>query len=566
MATKKSKSIDTSPSEPPVAYVPPSQSPVIVESSDNFLNEISGDSLESASPTALTPPPAKPPRYNDESPSSSPVDIQPPPTKPPRQFSLYSTEDDTGLIQQTDTVVKKVLNLVDTFGIISDNDNDMNILRQTLPPSPPPIFIQHPPNTDEFDDENFDKAPTIDTFTVDPTRIILNTDSSLATNTLDEPLRMDPASPIFSTSDDYLFSSMNELSDIIPYDSLTPIEITKLANQLTENIFEEAEKEFEKHHLLQNLDTIISDDPPNIIDKLDTELKTSNTTVCDNIPSLPQSIATTHPVSIQSTTRPLMFVSLDSGFNIQKTVSPLVDVATVKPIPKVTTSVTVISPPEPTIPSVTTTNLNSDDEDQLNSSSTLMPNSSIASDRSKLLQSSSKESSIDSNDTNLSDIGILQPLNPGSATPARSLLSDYDNLHGSYGSLNDDTQQPPAFPSVSSELLSPTTTTTSISLSTIEENVDSLASSSTVINTANNDNTIGIKLGGQRLNSDISDEDLVESHDIETPSLTSLDPFLYSKGRIPLHHIRINTHEHIYPFLLACLGLPMFFFALFELA
>ena len=145
---------------------------------------------------------------------------------------------------------------------------------------------------------------------------------------------------------------------------------------------------------------------------------------------------------VQSTSRPLMFVSLDSGFNITKAFSPLLDIVTTKSTPKITTSVTVISPPQPEVSSTTTHNINSDDEDQLNSTSTLMPNSSIASDRSKFLQTSSKESSIDSNDTNPYDNTIFQQQqNTGSATPARSLLSDYDNLHGSYGSLNDDTQQ-----------------------------------------------------------------------------------------------------------------------------
>ncbi|CAF4462720.1 unnamed protein product, partial [Rotaria magnacalcarata] len=62
----------------------------VIDNSDNLINEISADSLESASPVALTPPPAKPPRHNDESPSSSSVEIGSPPTKPPRHFSLYS--------------------------------------------------------------------------------------------------------------------------------------------------------------------------------------------------------------------------------------------------------------------------------------------------------------------------------------------------------------------------------------------------------------------------------------------------------------------------------------------
>ncbi|CAF4756504.1 unnamed protein product, partial [Rotaria magnacalcarata] len=79
----------------------------VIDNSDNLINEISADSLESASPIALTPPPAKPPRHNDESPSSSSVEIGSPPTKPPRHFSLYSNAEDDGLIQQTDNAVKK---------------------------------------------------------------------------------------------------------------------------------------------------------------------------------------------------------------------------------------------------------------------------------------------------------------------------------------------------------------------------------------------------------------------------------------------------------------------------
>ena len=61
---------------------------------------------------------------------------------------------DPTLIQQTDNVVKKVLNLVDTFGIISENDNDMNILRQT---TPPPIYIQQPSNSTELEEQDFDQ-------------------------------------------------------------------------------------------------------------------------------------------------------------------------------------------------------------------------------------------------------------------------------------------------------------------------------------------------------------------------------------------------------------------------
>ncbi|CAF4974500.1 unnamed protein product, partial [Rotaria socialis] len=78
-----------------------------------------------------------------------------------------------------------------------------------------------------------------------------------------------------------------------------------------------------------------------------------------------QSIATTHPAPTQSTTRPLMLVSLDSDFNIAKTITPLLDLVTTKQAPKITTNVTVISPAQPELSSVlaTNTNTNSDDED-----------------------------------------------------------------------------------------------------------------------------------------------------------------------------------------------------------
>jgi hypothetical protein len=246
-----------------------------------------------------------------------------------------------------------------------------------------------------------------------------------------------------------------------------------------------------------------------------------------------------------------MFVSLDSG-------SPLLDIVTTKSTPKITTSVTVISPPQPELSSTTTANINSDDDEQLNSTSTLMPNSSIASDRSKFLQTSSKESSIDSNDTNPYDSSALhQQQNTGSATPARSLISDYDNLHGSYGSLNDDTQQtqppppPPPPSSTSSEAIPSIPTTTTSSMSTIYESVDTSPSSSstatyvTAKSTLNNDNMSGSEMAAKRINSDISDEDLVESYDIETPVLTSVNPFRSSKGRIASHYLQLNKHDHI---------------------
>jgi hypothetical protein len=542
MMTKK-KSLDVNSTEQPITPTLPNLSPIIIENSDHFFNETSADSFESTSPIALTPPPAKPPRHNDEADSSSSTEINSPPAKPPRHFSLYANENDEGLIQQTDNVVKKVLSLVDTFGIISDNDNDMNILRQT---SPPPIYIQQPSISIESEKQNSENFQTLETFTVDPARIPLNTDSSLITKTFDEPLTLTSPSPFPTSLPDLSFSPINEATEMKSEENSPPYEITQLATNLTENIFQGIEKEFEKQDKLTNLQSSINNDRQDLLDKLST-----TNTFRDNAPILPQSVTTTRPPLVQSTSRPLMFVSLDSGFNITKAFSPLLDIVTTKSTPKITTSVTVISPPQPELSSTLTTNINSDDEEQLNSTSTLMPNSSIASDRSKFLQTSSKESSIDSNDTNPYDNSTLhQQQNTGSATPAYSLLSDYDNLHGSYGSLNDDTQQippPPPPPSTLSEAIPSLPTTSTSSTSTIYESLDTLASSSTptyvsAMSTFNSGNTSGSETANKRINSDISDEDLVESHEvgsheIETSILTSVNPFRSSTGRIASHRI-----------------------------
>ncbi|CAF1672026.1 unnamed protein product, partial [Adineta ricciae] len=144
------------------------------------------------------------------------------------------------------------------------------------------------------------------------------------------------------------------------------------------------------------------------------------------------------------------------------------------------------------------------------------------------------------------DTPIAQQLNTGSATPARSLLSDYDNLHGSYGSLNDDTQHPfpPVLPSslVASETATSVAPTSASSVSTIYETADtSQASSSTATYvTAQGANTnvtsSNSTLSAAHINSDISDEDLVESYDVETPVLTSTDPF-----RSPEDHLESST-------------------------
>ena len=94
---------------------------------NHLTHELSIDSNESTSPIALTPPPPKPPRQIEESDSSSSIDIHLiPPAKPPRHFSLYRHEHKEDLIHQTDQIVRRVLHLVDTFGIVSPDTNRPN--------------------------------------------------------------------------------------------------------------------------------------------------------------------------------------------------------------------------------------------------------------------------------------------------------------------------------------------------------------------------------------------------------------------------------------------------------
>lgn len=544
-------------SSPPLS----APTPIVIDHSDHPPNETLLDSFESTSPIALTPPPAKPPRHGEESGSSSSTEIHSPPVKPPRHFSLHTLNQEEGLIQQTDTAVKKVLSLVDTFGVVSNDDADMTILRQTSPP----IYIQQASDSLELDDQsnasptNSESLPSIETFVVDPARLPLTSHTPMTSKILDEPV--DTPLTITSVSAQPALPTDESIYELetSPEETIAPTEITQLANTLTASLFEDLDKEFVKQDQLTNLNALIDQDRHAVQDRLSS---TAATTFRGNAPTLPPSVVTTQPPFVQSTTRPLMFVSLDSGFNIAQAFSPLLDITTTRPTPKVTTSVTIISPPQPEVSSTTTATTisaaSSDDEEPLNSSSTLMPNSSVASDRSKFLQTSSKESSIDSNDTNPYDNTAAQQQNTGSATPARSLISDYDNLHGSFGSLDDENQQPVATVSASSsstEILPSIPTTTSSSMSTIYETADSFSSSSTRTTTSptyvsakstlTNDNTSGSTTPSRRLNSDISDEDLVESHEVETPTLTSVNPFRSSKGRLASHRIPFDTHDQV---------------------
>ena len=525
-----------------VQQSPANVSPLVIETLDQIVNETSVDSLESTSPIALTPPPAKPPRQGEESGSSSSAEIHSPPAKPPRHFALYSHEQSEGLIQQTDTVVKKVLTLVDTFGTISNDDVDMSVLRQTSPA----IYVQQPSNNTETDSQstispsNSENLPNLET----SERMKISNDETNIN--LDSPDVESSINPTMAADEPSSFPTIQEFEQITD-DELPPLEITELAKNLTASLFEELEKEFEKRDYFASTQVQIERERQNFVEQLP-----PSTSFREQAPTLPQSIVTPQPTQTQSTTRPLMLVSLDSGFNVAKAFSPLIDIATSKPVPKVTTSVTIISPPQLEVSSTSAAILSndndSDDDEPLNSTSTLMPNSSVASDRSKFLQSSSKESSVDSNDTNLYDNSIVPQYNAGSTTPARSLISDYDNLHGSYGSLDDDNQSSTGFQSmqlpaaVSTETM-PSIPTSSSSMSTIYETADTMSTSSTntitsrtyvsAMSTLNSDPKSGST--GHRLNSDISDEDLVESYEIETPTLTSVNPFRSSEGRILSH-------------------------------
>jgi hypothetical protein len=469
-------------------------SSLVIEHSDHQLNELSVDSYESVSPVALTPPPAKPPRQNDESGSSSSIEINsPPPAKPPRHFSVYKKNDNHGLIQQTDNAVKKVLNLVDTFGLISRDDSDMNILRQTPSNSNQMINLQ-----------TADSLKNVETFTGDPIQIIINTDVPLITKSFDTELKKPMTITSFSSPIvDTKASIDNKLSDEI----VSP-EITQLAINLTKNIVEEVKKELGKQNQSSNHDSIINND--RILQQ------PTNKTIRDITPPFPQPIVITHISPTQSTSRPLMFVSLDSeSNNTTKAFSPLLDIVTTKSTPLFTTSVTVISPQTPLVSSITTVT-NSDDD--LNSSAALIPKCSVISDHSKVLPTRNKQNSLD---FSTYDNTVFLPQNIDNATPERSFLSDYDNLHGSDGSLNDDNQQtqirPPPLPSSSDTISS----TVSSSMSTIYESLDNFPStttSPTFVSAVSTFGTSGTTTPSGRLNSDISDDDLGDSFDIDRSS------------------------------------------------
>ncbi|CAF0792217.1 unnamed protein product [Rotaria sp. Silwood1] len=487
-------------SHPPIVHSLSQPSSILIENHDQQLNEISIDSNESTSAITLISP-IKPPRLSDESGSSSSIEVSsPPPAKPPRHFSLYKNDIDDNVIQETNDVVKKVLNIVDTFdNIQQQNNNDTNILRQSL----------LNPNQ-SINCKVSDSLKNIDTFSVQPISIAINTDLPLITKSFDNNIDKPMTIKSFSLSTKQSNSLEKSINEIIP------IEISQLAKEVTENILQEVEKQTK----VTNVDSTINNNQQILFDKL-SQLKQEQTNkkFCDNTPSVFHSKITTHILPTQTTSRPLVFVSLSSSSNPTKTNLPLLDIVTTKPTPLFTTSVTVTSPSTSILSSTTTiTNTN----EELNNTSTLISNSNKTSNHTNVLQTNSKPDTVDSNDPTTHDNTIFLPQNVGNTTSICSFLSDYDNLRGSNGSLNYDNQQTQILPSIipsSSETMS---STASSSMTTIYQSFDnfpslslsSSATSPTYVSAVSTFNTGGTTTP-QHLGSDISDEELVESFDSE---------------------------------------------------
>ncbi|CAF4205658.1 unnamed protein product, partial [Rotaria sp. Silwood2] len=502
---KKKKSFDGNLTEQqitcshsPIVHSFSQPSSILIENHDQQLNEISIDSNESTSPITLTSSPTKPPRLSDESGSSSSIEVSsPPPAKPPRHFSLYKNENDNNVIQQTNDVVKKVLNIVDTFNNVQQNDHHTNILRQSLLNANPSLNCQIS-----------NSLKNIETFSVQPTCITINTNLPLTTKSFDNDIDKPMTIKSFSTSIEQSNSLEKSTNEIIP------IEIIQLAKDLTENILQEVEKRTKS----ANFDSTINNNQQILFDKLaQLEQEQKNNKPCDNMPSFSHSKVTTHILPTQTTSRPLMFVSLSSSSNPTKKNLPLLDIVTTKATPLFTTSVKVTSPSTPILSS-TTTITNTDEE--LNNTSTLISNSNKTSNNTEVLQTNSKQDRLDSNDPTAYEDTVILPQNIGNTTSIFSFLSDYDNLRGSSGSLNDDNQQTQTLPSTvpsSSETISSTASSSMTTIYQSFDNFPSLSSSTTsptYVSAASTFNTGGTTTP-QHLDSDISDEELVESVDSE---------------------------------------------------
>lgn len=481
--------------------------------------------MESTSPTTLSVLPPKPPRISDESASSSSVDVNsPPPAKPPRHFSLYKEDSNQNLIEETNNVVKKVLNIVDTFNHDEQLDDDINVLKQS------PVISQ------KVTRQISDSLKPIETFSVQPTSIAIKTDLPLVTKSFEnDTSKLITSTTTAESSQEQIVDHNLEKST---YENI-PIETNQLANEL--NIIE-------KHTEIKVYDN----------QKILLEKAEIIETPCDNTPSFPHSIITTHVLPTQVTKRPLVLVSSSPSSNpatTTKPILPLVDIITKKPTPTFTTSVTVKSSSTPTVSVVKTT---TSTDNELDNKSKLISNSNQISNTisAKLLQTNIQQDITDANnDQQTFENTASLTQNTGSTTPARSFVSDYDNLHGSYGSLNDDNQSTPVLPSPLPSLPSSSETmssTASSSMTTIYESFDnfpsisSSATSPTYVSAVSTFNTGGTTTP-QYLGSDASDEEPAVSHHIEN----------LNQGRIYRIQLISNTHESIY---LAChLPIPLWF-------
>ena len=426
-----------------------------------------------------------------------------------KKKSLDATVHEHQLLISHPPIVQSLSNLPSTFLTNSDHHlNELSIdsyestslMAITPPPAKPPrqneessssssIEIHSPPakpprhfsvyktaeelnslrqtTTDQFVRiQTSESLKQVEPFTVQPVRIAMKTDVPLRTESFAQPVT---SSTISSTKQD---SS-----------------VEKYATNLTDKILHNTKKEIQK----SNRERLF-----NKLSQLEQQQKQEEIVqISGDIPSsFPHPMVTTHISPNHSTKRPVMFLPFDSNSHFLPTNkrSPLLEIVTIKPTPTFTTSVTVTSSSS----SSTTPTVTNSVEDLISDTSTLIPSSQT------------KRTSIDSHDLTSYDNNLIT----GNDTPSRSLHSDYDNIHGSYGSLIDDNQTPRL----------PSPSTVSSSMTTIYESLDNFPSSAstttsrTYVSAVSTFNTDGIRTPSQRLNSDISDEDLVESWDIERSS------------------------------------------------
>ena len=470
---KRKKSLDVSTHEQQLlsSHLPIAQSlsnppSTFLTNSDHHLNELSVDSYESTSLMALTPPPAKPPRQNDESGSSSSIEIHSPPAKPPRHFSVYKTAEELNALRRTTN---------DQFVRIQTSDSLKNVV----------------------------------TFTVEPIRIAVKTDVPLQSESLDEQ-------PVGITT---ISSSTSQQDQIVSY-----------ATNLTDQIVDDMKKQMNKssrERLFNKLSQLEQQQQQQEEQTVQTSRDISS--------SFPPPMVTTHISPNHSTKRPLMFLPFDSNTHfipINKR-SPLLEIVTIKPTPILTTSITVTSSTSSSSLASSTITPGTNSADDFNSTEILS---------SKDLQIQKKRMSIDSHDLTSYDNTITS----GNDTPVRSLHSDYDNFRGSYGSLIDDNQTPRL----------PSPSTVSSSMTTIYESLDNFPSSSSTttsrtyvsaVSTFNN--TDGTRTPSQRINSDLSDEDLLERSSQGRTSEREKHESVHISS--PLWHV-IDLPSYSFPQQLAC--------------